>query len=162
MVGGATPFWYDVSDKIPRPYSGPTMGQTAGGALGARVRYAKFTWSDSSDNETTESVAYGTLSVSANYLLTCTIPAFPPNVDKAWVYVGATADTYKKQATAITTSEGTWTEPGSGYDTGGDAPPSSNALSETVLVHFQEDSISVEKIHAGWYAMNCAFEELFE
>lgn len=159
MVGAAGDFYYVPSDKCPRPYAAPTMGQTTGGALGARTRYAKFTWADAT-NETTASINYGTLAVGSGYLLTVTVPLFPTSVTKAWVYVGATSAVFKKQATAITTSAGTWTEPAGGYATDTADPPATNALAETVTAHFAEDSLNISKESAVHYTMSCTIEEL--
>jgi hypothetical protein len=159
MVGAAGTFDYVPSDPIPRPYSAPTMGSSTSGALGSRTRYAKFSWADAS-NETTPSVGYGTLAIGANNVLTVTVPTFPTNVTKAWVYVGATSAVLCRQATAITTSAGTWTEPDEGYDTGGASPLTTNALTETVSVHFAEDSLEIVQNSAYAYSMACTLEEL--
>ena len=158
--GGADLFYLTVPDPVARPYKAPELSQTVGGALGEHTCYAKFTWSDSSDNETLASVQYDTLTVAAGYLLTVTVPEFPENVTKAWVYVGPTSGTYYQQTTAITTTGGTWTEPVGGYGTGGGSPPSSNAFTETATVHFAEDGIEIAKIHAGYYALTCTLEEV--
>jgi hypothetical protein len=129
------------------------------GALGVRTRYAKFSWADAS-NETTPSVNYATLAVGSGYVLTVTVPAFPTGVTKAWVYVGATSSVFCKQDTAITTSGGTWTEPEGGYNDAGASPQTTNALTETVTVHFAEDSLRVDKNSAYHYTMACVLEEL--
>lgn len=159
-TGGAEPFYITVADPVARPYKAPTLSQTVGGALGQHICYAKFTWSDSSDNETLASVNYGTLTVASGYLLTVTVPDFPENVTKAWVYVGPSSGTQYRQTTAITTTGGTWTEPVGGYGTGGSAPPSTNAFTETATVHFAEDDIEVTKIHAGIYSVSLTVEEV--
>lgn len=160
MAGAAGEFYYVPADPCPAPYGAPTMGQSAGGALGLRTRYAKFTWADASDNETTASTNYGTLAVGSGYLLTVTVPSFPTSVTQAYVYVGATTALFYKQATAISTSAGTWTEPETGYVTDGGTDPSSNALDETVTAHFAEDSIEIVKESAYHYRMACTIEEL--
>jgi hypothetical protein len=159
MVGASGTFDYVPSDPIPRPYSAPTMSSASSGALGSRTRYAKFSWADAS-NETTPSVGYGTLAVDTSYVLTVTVPAFPTGVTKAWVYVGATSSVFCKQATAITTSAGTWTEPNEGYASDGASPLTTNALTETVSVHFAEDSLEIVKNSAYVYSMGCTLEEL--
>lgn len=156
----ADSFSYTVADKKARPYAAPTLAQVAGGALGSRTRYAKFTWSDSSDNETLACVNSDSLAISANYLLTVTVPEFQENVTKAWVYVGPSDSVYYKQVTAITTSAGTWTEPAGGYATGTDSPPTTATFTETATVHFLEDSISIVKIHANYYSMQVKLEEV--
>ena len=168
MLGAATPFWYETVDKIPRPYSAPVASQVSGGSLAQEAqRVCGFTWSDSSGNETQISLNTDTITPSANYYLTVTVPEFPANVDQAYVYVGISEEdisSLKKQTTPITTSGGTLTLSDSpdGYNTSGDEPPSANSLSETVLVHFGNDLIQVDKIHATWYTMHCELEELFE
>lgn len=142
--GPASPFYWTPGEKVPRPYAGPVLGQSVGGALGARTRYVAFAWATAS-TETTQSYVTSTLAVSASYLLTATVPLFPKGVDRAWVYVGATSVTLCRQATAITTTGGTWTEPTGGYDSGGAAPQTTNGLVETVTVCFDEDSMRFSK-----------------
>jgi len=159
QVGGAGTFYYVPSQPVQRPCAAPTMGQSAGGALGARTRYGAFAWADAS-NETTASVNTGTLAVSSGYLLTVTVPEFPTSVTRAWVYVGATAGALHKQATAITTSGGTWTEPTEGYDAGGAAPQTVNGLTETVVVHFADDGIKWKKVSPMRWQMSCVLEEI--
>jgi hypothetical protein len=159
MVGGAGEFYYVPSDKTPRPYSAPTMGSTLSGALAGRTRYAKFSWADAT-NETTPSVNYGTLAVGVNNVLTVTVPTFPSNVTKAWVYVGATSSLFCRQATAITASAGTWTEPDAGYADDGAVPLTTSTLAETVTVHFADDSVEIIKQSAYHYSMNVSLEEL--
>jgi hypothetical protein len=160
--GPAVTFSYTPTEKIPRPTFAPTTGQEEGPteALEYRIYYAGYTWSDSSDNETQVSLNTATQIVDASYLLTVTVPAFPNNVDKAWIYVGTSANTKYKQATAVTTSGGTWTEPAGGYDSGGDAQPTSNALSETVTAHFVADSFKGTKVSAYIYTMQIEIEEV--
>jgi hypothetical protein len=158
MAGSADTFYYVPADKKTPPCNSPSMAQTAGGALGARTRYAAFTWSDASDNETTISAAVA-MNVSANYLLRVTIPIFPRNVTKAWVYVGTSSSALHKQATAITTGSGTWTEPVGGYDAGGAAPPTTNGFTETVTARFENDTLRISKLNAVIYAMDCILEE---
>jgi hypothetical protein len=159
MVGAAGEFYYAPSTKCERPYAAPTLGQVAGGALGARTRYAAFTWADAS-NETMVSFCEGSLAVGSGYLLTATVPIFPTSVTKAWVYVGATTAVLHKQATAITTSAGTWTEPEAGYAADGAAVPTANALAETVTAHFAEDSLVRNEDSAYHWSMSVVIEEV--
>lgn len=159
--GAALPFYYTPPDPIARPVEAPSLSQESAGSLPERTRYAKYSWGDGS-NETTGSYNSGALTVAANYVLTVTIPYFPANVNRAHVYVGTTAGSEKKQDSAITTSGGTWTEPASGYNAGGDALPSTNTLIEAVTVHCLEDSLEVSKTSAEHYSMRIEFEELFE
>jgi len=142
--GAANPFYWTPGEKVPRPYAGPVLGQSAGGALGARTRYVGFSWA-SATAETTPSYVTTSCAVSSGYLLTATVPRFPVGVDRAWVYVGATAITLCKQATEITLTAGTWTEPTGGYDAGGAAPQTVNGLVETVTACFAEDSMKFTK-----------------
>jgi len=158
MSGSADTFYYVPGPKKTPPYCSPVLAQTAGGSLGSRSRYAAFSWADAS-NETTVSQASNT-GLSASYLLTVTVPIFPTNVTKAWVYVGTTGATLKKQATAITTTGGTWTEPTGGYDAGGAAVPTTNTFTETVTAHFFEDSLAIEQINATCFSMQCVLEEV--
>jgi len=171
-VGAATEFYYVPTDKVPRPYAAPTTGtsvrvettekpmSTEYPNFGSRTLHAGFTWSDSSDNETQISVNTQEQSVSNGSLLTVTIPEFPTNVTKAWIYVGTAAGTVQKQDTAVTTSAGTWTEPVEGWNQAGGASPTTNALSETVTVHFAEDSLQIVKKNAYTYTMRVELEEL--
>ena len=157
--GPADTFNYSPVDDIPRPYIAPDLSYSSGGSLGLRTRHAGFTWADSSDNETQVSVDTDNLPLVNGQLLTVTPPAFPNNVDKVWVYVGATSSNILRQATAITTSGSTWTEPSSGYDDAGAAVPSANALSETVTAHFAADSLEIIKLNAYNYSMQVTIEE---
>lgn len=158
--GPATSFTYTPPDNIPRPYLGPTLSQTTGGSLGARTVYAGYTWADSSDNETKISYIVPSLSVSTGYLLTVTPPDFPTGVDKAFVYCGNGPTGLYQQATAITTSGATWTEPTGGWSAAGSSEPSSNSLQETVTVRFAEDSLDVIKLNAQVYSMQVVIEEI--
>ena len=108
--GAAETFEYPVTDKKAPPYGPPELGQVAGGALGSRTRYVKYTWS-AGGLETLASYEYDDLAISSGYLLTVTVPIFPHNVTTVWVYVGPSAGTYYKQSIGIGTSGGTWTEP---------------------------------------------------
>jgi len=160
-VRGATPFDWALLDpeKKPRPYGPATLGQVVGGVLGARTRYVKFTWADSSDNETEASYEYDSLAISSSYLLTATVPIWPQGVAKAYVYVGPSAGTYYRQTTPITTLGGTWTEPVGGYSTGGSSPPSSNSFVEVITVTLVEDRLAVRKVKHNAYAMSVLLAE---
>ncbi len=161
VLGAATPFYYTTPDKLARPVVAPTMGQTSGGSLPERTRYAKFVWANGA-LLTTASVNSGVLTVASSYRLTVTVPSFPANVTTAYVYVGTTEGQEKLQSTGISTSGGTWTEPLTGYDAGGASLPTSNDLTETVTVHFLEDTIEIAKNSAEYYSMTCEFEEIFD
>lgn len=159
-LGPTSSFTYSPPDVIPRPYLAPTIATVTGGSLGARTVYVGYTWSDSSDNQTTISYIVDSISVSSGYLVTVTPPDFPNGVDKAWVYCGDTASNLIEQATAITTSGGTWTEHTTGWDSVGDPPPTSNSLTETVNAHFAEDSLDIIKLNAMSYSMQVMIEEI--
>lgn len=156
--GGAWPFWLSPADPVPAPCDPPVLGSVSGGTLDPRTVYVKFTWGDAT-HETTAS-GYATLSLAYNLRVTVTVPDFPANVTKAYVYCGPTADTLYKQTTPITVSGGEWTEPIAGYDTGGGSPPSSNTLTETVLVAFAEDEFELTKFSAVRYAFRAVVEEV--
>jgi len=150
--GAKEAFYYSLQEKIPRPYKAPTLGYKAGGALGSRTLYAGYTWADDS-NETTISVQTDSISLSDGYILTVRVPSFPAGVTQAKIYVGTSSSALHLQSDTITDSGGLWTEPTSGYATGGDSPPSSNTLSESVLVLADSDNIEAEKISASaWRA----------
>ena len=157
--GPADTFYYSPVDKIARPYIAPTVSFSSGGTLGTRTRHAKYTWADSSDNETQQSVDSDYKDLVNGQLFTVTPPAFPNNVTKAWIYVGATAANVLRQATAVTTSGSTWTEPSGGYADDGAAVPTTNALSETVTAHFAADSLDIVKLKAYNYSMQVVIEE---
>jgi hypothetical protein len=159
-VGAAGEFSYTPVDKVPRPHDAPTLGTDTGGSLGSRTLHSGFTWSDTS-NETTRSIETDSLALTDGYVLTVTVPEFPAGVTEAIVYVGTSASVLYEQATAISTSGGTWTEPVTGYATGTDNPPTSNTLTETPTAHFIEDSISIAKLNAKVYSMAVQLEELF-
>lgn len=159
--GPADPFYFTSPDPISRPFAAPALGYTSGGSLGDRTRYASFAWGNSSDQSTTVCVNTGILALLNGQRLTVTIPEFPAGVDRAYVYVGVTTSLLKKQPTTITVSEGMWTEPSTGYDSGGAAPPAANACEETVLVHFLEDALDIVKISAEYYQMRMTLQELF-
>jgi hypothetical protein len=157
--GPASPFYFVPGECVPRPYAGPVLSQTVGGALGARTRYAAFSWADAS-NETTVSYVVTSLSVASGYLLTATVPRFPAGVTRAWVYVGETSAVLHRQATAVTTEAGTWTEPTAGYDSGGASPPAANTLAETVTVHFVDDTLSFRKESGAHWAASATIVEV--
>ena len=159
-TGGASLFYLTVPDPVAKPYKAPTLSQTAGGSLGEHTCFVKYTWSDATPNETLASVQYSTLTVATGYLLTATVPEFPENVLRAYAYVGPSSGTYYRQTTPITATGGTWTEPVGGYSTGGSAPPTTNAFTETATVHFAEDDVEIVKIHAGLYSLTCTLEEV--
>ena len=157
-LGAATPFYLEPVEPVPRPFGEPTLGQALGGALGARTRYAALTWGDGS-GETTIGYTAAALAVSASYLLTVTAPTFPAGADRAWVYVGATSAVLCRQATAITTDGGTWTEPVGGYADDGASPPATNDLYETVLVRFVNDTLSTTKAQPNNWRIQAQFVE---
>jgi hypothetical protein len=105
----------------------PTLGQVAGGALAGRTRFVKYTWVHTAGFETTASTE-ASFAISANNLLTVTVPAFPTGVNAANIYVGATTGANKKQVAQINGATTTWTEPAAGYLTTGVAPPSTATL----------------------------------
>ena len=157
-LGAAVPFYLEPVETVPRPFGPPVLGQALSGALGARTRYAALTWGDGS-GETTIGYEVGTLAVSASYVLTVTAPKFPAGANRAWVYVGATAEVLCKQTAAITTDGGTWTEPDLGYADDGAAPPTANDLYETVTVRFAGDGLTCAKQQPNNWRIHAQFVE---
>jgi hypothetical protein len=163
--GPADTFTYTPVEKVPRPYIAATLSQQATDTteeLAQRTLFVGYTWADNDTdpNETEESVTIDSVTVAAGNVLVVTPPAFPNNVDQSYIYVGLTSSTLKKQSTPVSTSGSSWTEPGDGYDSSGDAPPTANGLSETVTAHFQADSLEVVKNSAYDYSMRVVIEEI--
>lgn len=158
--GTALPFWFDVVDTIARPYDGPTLSTSAGGSLGGRTYYVRYTWA-SGNEETTESYEESILMVPSGELLSVAVPNLPQNVAQANIYVGITTDALKKQVTPITNDSLTWTEPITGYEATGSGPPTVNSLSERVLVHFADNGLTITRKSATRYEIQTEFEELW-
>lgn len=158
--GPCLPFWFDTVDPIARPYDGPTLSSTVGGSAAARTLYVKYAWA-SGDLESLPSYESSTLAVNDSQLLVVTLPEFPQNVVTANIYVGVTAEVLHKQATPVTPTSLTWTEPTGGYDAAGAAPPTTNTLTERVLVHFGENALSITRKSAKRYEITVEFEELW-
>lgn len=140
--------------KLPTPTTAPVLSQTAGGALGARTYFVKYTW----ENDTGETIASSesSLAVSANNLLTITHPYTstygPPTGAKRvnW-YVSTTTNTETKQGYSwlpwaeeyelytFTIGAVTWTEPTTGLVVGS-ALPVSNTTKRLTMAGIYEVS----------------------
>lgn len=127
-----------------QPSTAPTLNQIAGGALSNRTYYVKYTWANT-DGESLPS-AQSTLVINTNYIVTVTVPSFPPGITKAKVYASTVSGSETYQA-EITTSGGTWTEPTSGLVSG--APlPTVNSIGEPGTYGYAAQLI--ERSAAGW------------
>ena len=107
------------------PQVAPTLGQTAGGSLGARTYYVVYTYT----NATGESMKSpeASLAVSANNLLTVIGPLASPQMTGWNVYVSTTSGDYStgKQNAGPTPIGTDWTEPVGGLIVG-TSPPVTN------------------------------------
>lgn len=160
MRGPADSFSIVLPGYVVSPYIAATLGEVTGSDKGARTRYAKYTWANSDGDETLASQV-AVKAVTALYKLTVTVPEFPAGVTRAYVYEGTTSAVLHKQTTPVTTSGGMWTEPAAGFTLSDTDIPTANALTETVTVHFLEDSLSVAQVSAIQYAVSFVLEELF-
>jgi hypothetical protein len=131
--GNVGPFSWKPFDNIATP-SGilPALTESSGGSLSSRTYFVEFTWHDSVDGETKTSGVSSKL-LSANNLVTVTVPPVPNNVEAFRVYASTTQGSETLQAT-ITTGR-SWTEPTSGLISGA-SPPSSNTLNPAVKFIF--------------------------
>jgi phage-related protein len=153
--GAETAFLWDrQSDMIvPRPYMGPRVDVKEGGVPGARGLYVAYSWGGTA-GETLESYRKRGINLAAGELLMVYVKPFPENVTYATVYVGTAVDALKAQADTITDPTIAWAEPTSGYDTGGAAPPTSNTLTEALLVWAVEDTLSTAKLTANAWQLS--------
>jgi hypothetical protein len=126
LAGQRGPLWWTPYDSVPSPSAvEPTLGQVAGGALGARTCYVVFTWYDAAYGETKPS-AQASLSVAANYYLTVTVPPLPSWVESWRVYAATTSGSECLQDTV---SDGRiWTQ-SAAFSTGTATAPTANTLS---------------------------------
>lgn len=130
------------------PVTAPTLSQVAGGALGARTYYVKYTWA----NDTGETLASNeaNLSVSANNLLKVTMPTsnpYPSGATKIKIYVSTSTNTETLQdsmdiAYQIETGSAywptyAWTEPTTGLVAGA-ALPGANTTEHLMLYGIYE------------------------
>jgi flagellar hook-associated protein 3 len=104
---------------VPPPSAAPTSGQTPGGTQPAGTYYVAYTWVYANGESPVSPVV--SQAVGTGNLLTVTVPAFPPGVVGANVYVGTAPDQLQLQG-SVTSSAGTWTESATGLTAGG-APP---------------------------------------
>jgi hypothetical protein len=161
--GAETPFYWTrpTREPLPRPYIAPTLEKKTGGSVGSRgALYVAHTWSDET-SETAPSFMVGAIALATDEIITATTLAFPTNVTEAIIYVGTSA-TYanlKKQTPVITDPTIGWHEPATGYDTGGAAPPTSNAFTETVLVYCIEDSLQTQKNQHNVWSLSVHVQE---
>jgi len=131
---GGEAFYFDnpISMVFP-PYDAPTLGETAGGALGQRTYYVKTTWSDGT-NETTASQE-GSQLVAANKYLTASVIAFPTGATEAKLYIGTSGSLY--YSGKIGTSNTTWTEDSSATTVNGDSADGQKVLRVASTTGFQ-------------------------
>ena len=94
--------------RVPSPWIAPTLGQVAGGALGARTYFVKYTWADATTLESRASQE-ASLAVDANKYLTVSVRSWPRGADHVNLYVG-TATGVLYYSGRMSTSDETWTE----------------------------------------------------
>lgn len=158
--GATTPFEWELqsNNPIPRPYKAPEVTLKAGGSTGARTIYVAYTLSDGT-NETPRSYRYATLTLAAGSTIVVRSQPFPESITQANVYVGTSSSDLKLQTPAITDHRIGWTEPPTGYATGGANPPSTNAVTETVLVYAIEDTLEANKATSRTWQLSVKVKE---
>lgn len=136
LEAGNDPFYlpWPVNNIWP-PVIAPTLGQSAGGALGARTYYVKFTWSDAFAGQTTPSQE-ASLAVDANKHLTVDVRSWPRNVDHAKLYIG-TASGVLYYSGRMLTSDETWTEDDTATAVNGDSAAGQKVLLVAATAGFQ-------------------------
>ena len=141
IKGGANPFdWTNNSADVWDAGVAPTLGQSAGGALGGRTYYVVFTWSDGS-SETRESPE-ASYAVDANKYLTVTVPTFPTAVTEARIYIGTVTGTLYYSG-KLTTDGGTWTEDDASTTVNGNSAAAQKVLNVAATANFQVGSTVV-------------------
>lgn len=135
LKGGATTFTYpNRHADIWNPGKAPTLGQSAGGALGARTYYVTYTFSDGTlETEDSIQTSYDVL---ANNYLTVQVPRFPTAVTSARLYVG-TASGLVYRSGLISTSNATFTEDSASTTVNGDSNLGQPILLVAATVNFQ-------------------------
>lgn len=151
-------FYFTAYDKVTAPYAAPVLSMYAGGAVASRSVYVKYTWGNGS-YETTASQSRS-ITLPTGYLVAVVVPYFPDGANRAHIYCGANSSTFHKQSTALETSGGTWNEPLGGYAETAISSPTSNALSETPLVHILGETLEVTKNWIDAYSMSLDIQEV--
>lgn len=146
----------DASLYHPRPSHAPTLGSTAGGALGARTYRVAYAWGNA--NGETQASPETSIALSANTLMQATVPEFPAGATFAAIYALEGPGTLLRQTTTITDSAGTFTESVGGLDAGA-AASSTNQMQETVLVAFLDEEIAPTKRTANTHDLEIVLEE---
>jgi phage-related protein len=146
------------NNPLPRPYLAPIVEEKTGGSTSPRTLYVGYSWSDGS-LETASSYKVAVVPLTTNITIQVTTQPFPEHVTEARVYVGISASALKLQTPVITDPDIGWTEPATGYDTGGAAPPSTNAMTETVKIYAREDSLDVRKLTARVWGLSVLVTE---
>lgn len=159
-TGPAELFLFAHHAKVAPPFAGPVLSKALGGTSeSGRVVYVRYTWSDGTD-ETTPSAARS-ITVGAGLLVVAHVPFFPAGAVEARIYCGANATSMTRQTNRIRNSGVQWTEPITGYTTGGAALPTTNGLAEDVLVRLADASIATTKQFVNSYAVQVMLNEVF-
>lgn len=156
MIGPTTYFLWTPFGKMWAPEANdPTVAHVAGGSLGSRTYYARFTWFDPITGlETTPSPAT-TLAVPANRLLQITLPVLPIRVPAARIYVSSVQNAEVLQGYVTTR---TWLEPVTGILTSAPLPPTVNTL--TIQRKWRFSAPPQERqLRPGRFTMRCELEE---
>lgn len=108
--GGGNFFYFTMPEPILiwSPYAAPTTGTTTSGAMDAHTVYVAFAYGDGTKQTLVSQEA--TQVVSANDLLTVTVPQLPTGVSQADVYYGTVSGTLYWVG-SVSTTGGTYTEP---------------------------------------------------
>lgn len=121
---------YVIDDRLlSNPTSNLSLSQVAGGSLGARTYYVRYTWAN--DTGETLGSTEQNISISANNLLKTDVgfSSIPTGAKKMNIYVSSSTGTETLQTTINnSTKTWVWTEPTTGLVSGA-ALPSSNTTS---------------------------------
>ncbi len=152
-----------IDDRVlPDPSEAAALTSTAGGALGSRTYYVRYTWS----NATGETLAHAeqSIALTANHLLTINAgtsgPAssVPPGATHINYYVSAATGTETLQASvAIPALSFAWTEPASGLVAGAALPGANTTAAQTAFGIYEEAGGGANSEFANVYEGNQFF-----
>lgn len=155
-LGPLTPFYISLPDTVPAPAAQVDVEFVQSGRLAQRTLVVAKTWAGGASKETDIGDSAKTVVCPASHVLRVKVGILPRSATGAYIYVGTSVSDLHRQGGIVTDQ---WTEPDSGYDTGGAAPPSSNNFTESPLVNVLEDSISFEQNFIDDYTIKAAVIE---